>query len=155
MDDSSPANLIADPGRPDNGPAGARIDRGKTMIPRMHAAGAGAALAAWIVGVLLASNVALAQSRVDVGCTPGDLKCTAGILLICGCYEEWRETDDGDELLTFCVWEDTEEYCGEDPEPVRPPPCNRDYVGATFEFPDEVKVCKCHEESGCGWETDY
>ena len=124
------------------------------MSPRTRTTGVGTALATWILGVFLASNVALAQSRVDAGCTPGDLKCTADILLICQCYEEWMETDDGEELLTFCVWEDTEEYCGV-PDPVQPPPCTRNYVGATFEFPDEVKVCKCHEESGCAWETDY
>lgn len=155
MNDTSHANPHTGPDRLENRRMSARVDGRKATSPRIRAIGVGAVFATWIVGVFLASNLALAQSRVDVGCTPGDLKCTADILLVCQCYEEWMETDDGDELLTFCVWEDTEEYCGEAPDPVQPPPCTRNYVGATFEFPDEVKVCKCYGEYGCAWETDY
>ena len=155
MNYTSHTRFNADPSRTENGPASVQIDGGKTTFPRDRAIGVRAALATWIVGIFLAWNLALAQSRVDVGCTHGDLKCTADFLLVCQCYEGWMESGGGEELLTFCVWEDTEEYCGEAPDPVRPPPCTRDYLGATFEFPDEVKVCKCYENYGCAWETDY
>lgn len=100
-----------------------------------------------------ASITTHAQDYVNVGdCTPGDLKCTADVVLMCECYEELIATDNGEEFVTACMWEATEEYCG---EPVSPPQCTRDYVGATYEFVDEIKVCKCYESSGCSWETDH
>lgn len=113
-------------------------------------------LAATMAAVTLAANTALAQKAVDVGnCTPGDLKCAADIVLVCECYDEWREIDGGDELLTVCVWEDTGEDCGKPAPPPRPPPCNESYEGATFEFTDEIKECFCDAETGCRWRTDY
>lgn len=115
----------------------------------------GAILAIGIAGVLLSGEASLAQNSVNVGsCTPGDQKCAADRVLICECYDEWRETDDGETMITVCVWDDIGEYCGRKPTPIPPPACTQSRDGATFEFPDEIKECTC-QGGHCYWRTNY
>lgn len=115
-----------------------------------------AMLMAGLMAALVAYGSAHARNAVDIGnCTPGDRKCAADTVLACECYDEWREIDGVEELLLVCGWEDTGEDCGQSAAPVRPPPCNESYDGATFEFVDEVKVCSCSDETGCRWTKDY
>ena len=116
----------------------------------------GARFAAAVVAILITSGTAFAQRTVDLGnCTPGDLKCAVDTVLVCDCYDEWREIDGVEQRLTVCVWEETGDDCGKPVVPVQPPPCNESYVGATFEFTDEVKECSCNDETGCMWKKAF
>ena len=76
---------------------GADAGKGKAAVVRGHTKMIGTILAIGIVGILLSGEASLAQNIVNVGnCTPGDQKCAADTVLICECYDEWRETDDGE-----------------------------------------------------------
>lgn len=106
----------------------------------------GAALSFAIVGMFLASDVSLAQEFL-VGCTPGELQCQVDEESVCTCYDEWRVIDGRESMVTVCGWESTGRLCGRQ---TPPPACTPDYEGATHQFPDYIKECKCYE-GNCRW----
>ena len=100
-----------------------------------------------LFAAFLLAGEAVAQSRLG-SCTPGQRQCQADEVMQCECYDEWKEIDGRETLVLVCVWEPAGESCGQ--QPVNPPACTRDHVGATFEFPDETKECRCNDD-GCYW----
>ena len=57
--------------------------------------------------VLSLVQVGLPEELLSVGdCTPGEARCLVNQVAVCACYEEWRETPDGEiRTFTVCTWE--------------------------------------------------
>ena len=107
-----------------------------------------------LVAVLFIGNAVLAEDIPMVGsCTPGEVQCQVGELAQCGCYEDWRETPEGETMVfAVCEWESTGESCG---NPVRPPDCTPNRRGVEAEFAGgAIKTCTCYGENqdNCLWE---
>lgn len=107
-----------------------------------------AVLALGFMVILVLSSGSLAQSVMVGACTPGQHECQADKVMACACFEEWRDIDGRETMVVVCEWEWSGESCE---TPVHPPACTEAYEGATFEFPDEVKKCRCDSDGDCSW----
>lgn len=124
-----------------------------TMAFRGHAKRLGAIIAAGIAVAFSVAGTSMATELPIVGnCTPGEAQCQVNEVAVCECYEEWRETPDGDTMaVAVCGWEFTGDSCGG--EVITVPDCTPNRRGAEVRFADDViKTCRCYGEDNCSWE---